>query len=218
MLSGRADDAAKARLKQVKDREMGKSGLESAWAELLREPDDLLRDLLIEKVEQRIGARPASDDAGRFLRSLTRAARSATPNTGPADARAETTRRAAQRGDGSPPLGAKLRGFEFRGEQHTARYAKVVMALLADTLAEVDPKFLERWASRGRGSKHRSAIRTGDPLLSDSRRRHWYVQLPNHSDWHVFTGVNQALKLVMMQDMAENAGLARDQDVRPILG
>jgi len=42
--------------------------------------------------------------------------------------------------------------------------------------------------------------------------------LPNHSDWHVFTGVNQTRKLGMMQDMAEAADLVRDRDVRPILG
>lgn len=218
VLSGRADDAAKARLKQVKDREIGKSGLESAWAELLREPDDMLRDLLIEKVEQRIGARPAADDAERFLRSQTMRRVEAAPKPTPPDDRTDATQRTAAERGGPPPPGAKLRGFEFRGERYMARHAKVVMALLADTLAEVDPEFLQRWSHLGRGRMHRSAIRTGDPLLSDPKRRTWYVQLPSHSDWHVFTGVNQTLKLGMMQDMAEAAGLVRDRDVRPILG
>ena len=212
VLSGRADSAAKARLKQVKDREIGKSGLDSAWAELLREPDDMLRDLLIEKVENRVGARPASDDAERFLRSQTVQRVAASPKAIPPDDRADATQRPAAQGDGPPPSGAKLRGFEFRGERCEARNAKAVMALLADTLAEVDPEFLQRWAKQGDRRIHRPAIRTGDPLLSDPKRRIWYVQLPNHRDWYLFTGVNQTRKLGMTQD------LVRDRDVRPILG
>ena len=218
VLSGRADDAAKARLKQVKDRKIGKSGLESAWAELLREPDDMLRDLLIERVEQRTGARPAQDDAERFLRGQTVQRAAATPKAAPPDGLEEATQRTAPRGDRLASSAAKLKGFEFRGEQYTAPTAKAVMALLAGTLAEVDAEFLQRWASLGRDRTLRPAIRTGDPLLSDPKRRTWYVQLPNHSDWYVFTRVNQAKKLIMMQDMAENAGLVRGRDVRPILG
>lgn len=68
VLSGTSDDRAKSRLKQVKDRELGKSGLETAWAELQRVPDEMLRDLLIERVEQDIGLRPWPKDAEDFLR------------------------------------------------------------------------------------------------------------------------------------------------------
>ena len=70
VLSGAADDAAKARLRQVKDRELGRGGLEPAWEELLTEPDEMLRDLLIERVEQDSGSRPWAKDVDAFLSEL----------------------------------------------------------------------------------------------------------------------------------------------------
>lgn len=211
VLSGRGDDAAKARLKQVKDREIGRGGLESAWMELLGEPDDMLRDLLIERVEQEVGARPTADDAERFLQQEA----SVRVGSSPSPERFDD-------GDETPPpreprRRGRLRGFKFRGTQFAAPNAAAVVALLADTLAAVDPAFLQHWADSGKGRNLPRAIRTGDALLADPKRRNWYTRLPERTDWYVFTSVNQGVKLRLMQDMAEVAGLTRDLDVHPAL-
>lgn len=211
VLSGAARKAAELRLDQVKRHKIGRGGLESAWMELLGEPDDMLRDLLIERVEQEVGARPTTDDAERFLRQEA-AARPASPPPGRPD-----------HGEEAPPPPAKprrqgrLRGFNFHGAQFTAPNAAAVVALLADTLAAVDPAFLQHWAGSGRGGNLPRAIRTGDALLADPKRRNWYTRLPEHTDWYVFTSVNQRVKLRIMQDMAEVAGLMRDRDIYPAL-
>ena len=218
VLSGKNDDAAKARIKQVKDRQIGKSGLESAWAELLREPDDILRDLLIERVEQRTGARPALADAERFLCGLqSKGATIPPPAAGPAGGE-EVAQPQPVGFSESPPKMAKLKGFELRGERYAARTAAAVIALFADTLASIDPTFLVRWANSSKGRKLPRAIQLGHPLLADPKRGAWYTRLPQRDEWHVFTAVNGDRKLIMMQEMAAEAGLVRDADVRPILG
>lgn len=218
VLSGKNDDAARARLKQVKDREIGKSGLESAWAELLHEPDDILRDLLIERVEQRTGARPALADAERFLRGLQSTGATIPPSAAGHAVGEEVAQPQPVGFSEQPPKKVKLKGFELRGERHAARNAGAVIALLADTLAGIDPTFLERWANSGKGRKLPRAIQLGHPLLADPKRGAWYTRLPQRDEWYVFKAVNVNRKLIMMQDMAAEAGLDRDADVRPILG
>ncbi|WP_419839417.1 hypothetical protein [Candidatus Poriferisodalis sp.] len=216
--SGKNDDAAKARLKQVKDREIGKSGLEAAWAELLQEPDDILRDLLIERVEQRIGARPALPDAERFLRGLQGYGAAIPPSVAEPAVGGDVAQPQPVGFSERPPKNDKLRGFTLRGERYAARNAAAVVALLADTLASINPTFLERWANSGKGRTLPRAIRLGHPLLADPKRGAWYTRLPQSDEWYVMTSVNGKRKLIMMQDMAAEAGLARDADVRPILG
>lgn len=218
VLSGRGDDAAKARLKQVKDREIGKRGLESAWIELLREPDDMLRDLLIERVEQRVGARPTHEVAERFLRGKIGKHPSDSPPASEPGLGERVAHSQAAPASEESATHAKLKGFEFCGEQYTAPTAKAVMALLADTLVGVDPNFLECWVRQGKSNAlNPRALRTGHSRLKHPKAYGAYAQLPNHTDWHLFTGVNQAIMLDWMQDMAEVAGLVRNRDVRPIL-
>ena len=220
VLSGKNEEAARSRLKQVKDREIGKSDLESAWAELLHEPDDILRDLLIERVEQRTGARPALPDAERFLRGLQGKGATIPPSVAePAVGEGVAQPQPQPVGfSEQPPKKVELKGFELRGERHAARNAGEVIALLADTLAGIDPTFLERWANSGKGRKLPRAIQLGHPLLADPKRGAWYTRLPQRDEWYVFKSVNVNRKLIMMQDMAAEAGLVRDADVRPILG
>lgn len=218
VLSGRGDDAANARLKQVKDREIGKRGLASAWMELLREPDDMLRDLLIERVEQRFGARPTHEDAEQFLRSEVGSHVRDSPSASEPGLGERVVHPRAVSTSEESAAHAKLKGFEFRGERYTAPTAKAVMALLAETLIGVDPSFLECWVRQGKAKAlNPRAIRTGHPRLGHPKAYGAYAQLPNHTDWHLFTGVNQGIMLDWMQDMAETAGLVRDRDVRPIL-
>lgn len=218
VLSGRGDDAAKARLKQVEDREIGKRGLEPAWMDLLREPDDMLRDLLIERVEQRVGARPTHEDAERFLRGKVGNHVSKPPSASEPGLVGRVTHPQAAPTSEESATHAKLKGFEFRGERYTAPTAKAVMALLADTLIGVDPNFLECWVRQGKSEAlNPRAIRTDHPRLRHPKAYGAYAQLPNHTGWHLFTGVNQVIMLDWMQDMAEVAGLVRDRDVRPIL-
>lgn len=243
VLSGRGDDAAKARLKQVKDREIGKRGLESAWTELLREPDDMLRDLLIERVEQDVGSRPRTLDAEAFLRQQIGAGAGAVTSQTQVDdpprgtaaprPRAPAQQKAAPaikqapdnayRMPAAPPprnraQGTSIEGFVLRGVTHAASSGSDALVRMVDALASADPAFLEKWAEfnpRGR-LKRRRVITSNDDVLRDPDKSRWYTQLRDHGGIWILTNLNNQDKLKEMRRMAELAGLVWERDVTPI--
>ena len=240
VLSGRGDDAAKARLKQVKDREIGKGGLKSAWVELLREPDDILRDLLVERVEQDVGSRPWVRDAEAFLRRQRTSQPSTTSKpdlTNPEHwlAAAPSTLSAQQRGQirqwlassglpGKPepskkPTGSqKLRGFVLDGVEHRAGTAAAAVRQLALALQERDVQFLTRWAAFNPSGKIKRprAVQVGHPVLQTADRR-YYRELKEHPGWWFFShGSNQTM-IRRLKNMTLVAGLSWNGDVSPIL-
>ena len=202
--SGAADDTAKERLKQVKDREIGKGGLESAWAELLREPDDILRDLLIERVEQEVGARPTTDDAERFLRRQLRGPESPQPPPGDPDVQ--------------PLPSRNLRGFRIQGQSHEAKSGRETMTLLASALEQHNAGFLEAWGKSGRpGAARRRSVRSHDSRLQDEGLKTGYRSVEEFPDWYLWVHGSTATRLKLMQRMTELAGLKWGSDVAPLL-
>lgn len=68
--SGEARRSAETCLERNRERERARKAIPSAWSSLLNEPDELLRDLLAEKVQHTSGAKPDPDDVGEFLMNL----------------------------------------------------------------------------------------------------------------------------------------------------
>jgi len=205
VLSGRSDDAARARLQQNKSREIGNSGLESAWAELLREPDDMLCDLLIERVEENLGARPGTQDTEDFLRGQLMDWRPGTPTQG-------------NSGQKSPPEAGNLRGFRIRGRSHDAASGRETLTLLASALERHTPGFLEAWAAFGRpDTERRRAVGSGDARLQDDVLKRGYRPVAEFPDWHLWVNGTTEKKLTWMRQMSELAGLRWGHDVEPVL-
>ena len=68
--SRQARHSAEACLERNRDRARAKQAIPSAWNSLLSEPDELLCDLLAEKVQHIIGAKPDPYDVDEYLRNL----------------------------------------------------------------------------------------------------------------------------------------------------
>ena len=68
--SGQARRSAEACLERNRERARAKQAIPSAWNSLLSEPDELLCDLLAEKVHHTINAKPDPDAVVEFLKSL----------------------------------------------------------------------------------------------------------------------------------------------------
>ena len=68
--SGEARRSAEACLERNRERARAREAIPFAWSSLLTEPDELLRDLLAEKVQHTTGAKPDPDDVVEFLKSL----------------------------------------------------------------------------------------------------------------------------------------------------
>ena len=68
--SGEARRSAEAYLERNRERARARESIPSAWNSLLGEPDELLRELLAEKVQHISGAKPNPEDVDEFLMSL----------------------------------------------------------------------------------------------------------------------------------------------------
>ena len=205
VLSGRADDAAKARLKQVKDREIGKRGLEPAWKDLLGEPDDMLRDLLIERVEETVGSRPGTRDTENFLRGQLSGPRP--PEPPPVEPDPEPK-----------PGSGNLRGFRFRGVVHSKQDGWETLTSLAAVLEQHKPGFLEELAKHGSPKrKWPRAARHDDPLMKSNTNGPSYRPVEGHADWLLLVHGSTKSKLGWMRQMTEMAGLVWTIDIEPLL-
>ena len=69
--SGEARRSAETCLEKGREREMARKAIPPAWRVLLSEPDELLRDLLVEKVQDATGVRPHHVDVDEFLLDLS---------------------------------------------------------------------------------------------------------------------------------------------------
>lgn len=70
VVRGKAKSNAERRLADILHRKQGRKALPLAWNAVLAEPDELLRDLLIESAEQATGSRPWRKDAETFCGNL----------------------------------------------------------------------------------------------------------------------------------------------------
>ena len=71
--SGEARRSAETHLEKNRERARVRAAIPVAWNSLLSEPDELLRDLLAERVQNTSGSKPDPDDVDEFLRSLSSA-------------------------------------------------------------------------------------------------------------------------------------------------
>ncbi|MDE0497100.1 MAG: type I restriction endonuclease [Acidimicrobiaceae bacterium] len=226
VLSGRGHDAAQARLKQVKDRAIGKSGLESAWAELLREPDDMLRDLLVEKVEQRIGSRPWAQDVDEFLSALAdRLDAPAAPSNQYEDpVSSEQVPSWSTAGQDSAVVAGRIVGVVIRGNRHEVGNGQAAMALLAGAMQRQSPDFLERYRDEAAPGAHKRPPAVRDDALNDylegQIRGQSYRQVDGSSEWWIYVNLKTNAQARRMRMMAKIAGLSwgTDEGVRLIHG
>ncbi len=79
VVSGEARRDAEYRLEDERSGKRAREAMPDAWNALLNEPDELLCELLIDKVEARSGAKPRPTDVEAFLRRLPMAPPSSMP-------------------------------------------------------------------------------------------------------------------------------------------
>lgn len=192
IVSGEAIEAAREDYRNVsRDRQM-RSTLPKAWARLLEDEDDLLIELVADRVESLCGFKPSPDTVARFLKENV-AFKSALP----------TTRQQPRRPRIPPPdIGIKSRrittsqkptsvGFMLDGQQYPAHSAREILERVFEVLAERDPIILERFAALPKhGRTRRYLARNPDDLYpgrADLARDHsillssgWWLST-NHS-------------------------------------
>ncbi len=143
VVSGQAKLDAKGRHANNWWREGARRAIPDAWQSLLKEPDEMLRDLLAERVESECGTKPKLDDVDEFLKGVSPII---------------------------PELKLKfnsfggLVGFVLRGERVITWTAIGTLIALVKRLAREYPAFMERFASKTRGRSRKLVARNRKDL------------------------------------------------------
>ena len=144
--SGEALEAARRDYRDVaKEREI-QATLPEAWTKLVDDADDLLLELVADKVESLCGYKPEPDMVATFLADRLRLTTSSSQLVSvPLNSAVVRQPRTALQPP-SQDLPASI-GFTLEERVHRARNARDVLVKVLQALADRDPSFLERFAA-----------------------------------------------------------------------
>ncbi len=161
--SGRAIEAARRDYRDAARKRTAQRTLPEAWTRLVEAEDELLIELVSDKVEDLCGVKTDPDAVAAFLRR--QASSSTEPSPGPVPRRAERPARPVPGSTDAP----RFVGYMFYGSWNPARSAREVMVGVFEELAKRDPEFPERFAALPKhGRKRRYIARTREELYPGS--------------------------------------------------
>jgi hypothetical protein len=138
--SGGALKAAREDYQNVARQRQIEETLPKAWLKLVEEEDELLLELLADRVESLCGYKPDPDTVAGFLSNNVFLKSGIDASRGRGDFHS------LDRGSSGRPDTGQL-GFTLKGQQYPARNAREVLVRVFEALANNDPIFLERFAS-----------------------------------------------------------------------
>lgn len=212
--SGEAIAAARADYKNVARERQIRATLPEAWRKLVEEEDDLLLELLADRVEGLCGYKPDPDTVALFLRESVQlkpaASGGTTPRVGPVTPPIDTPEKLPQ----PSPI-----GFVLNGKHYSARNARDALVRVFNELADRDPTFMERFATlRKHGRTRRYLTRSMEELYPgrpDLARGFSYELRPG---W--WLGINLSRNGIerIIEMASEVAGLRWQVDLKVNLG
>ncbi len=164
--SGNAVEAARADYKNVARNRLIKNTLPQAWSKLIEEQDELLLELLADRVESLCGYKPDIDLVAEFLQNNINLKEASISPYSPITP-LTTEKHTGPNTKVKPPLTAHRNiGFSLLGRWYPARSAIKVLIGIFRELAERDPSFLERFANLPRhGTRRRYLARSARELF-----------------------------------------------------
>ena len=162
--SGKAIQNARDDYKNVsKDRQI-QNALPEAWKRLLEEEDDLLLELMADKVETICGFKPSLDTVANFLSRKVLSSTISFPTQAPLSVQQKTqplshSVKKAEHIDYNDEVSSKdFSGFILNGTKYQERTAKDVMIKVLGVLHSRDDSFLQRFASLPHHGRRRRYI------------------------------------------------------------
>lgn len=161
--SGQAIETARRDYRNAARKRQAQKTLPDAWTKLIESEDELLVELLSEKVEDLCGVKPDPDAVAAFLHNQD-LSRSDMPRT--------TARPKIMRPPESSTTSHNVSttiGYELYGQRYQGRSARDILIQVFKEFAERDPTFLERFAALPKhGRKRRYLARTSEELYPGS--------------------------------------------------
>ncbi len=193
--SGAAIAAAREDYGNVSRSRQMNSKLPEAWSRLVAEEDELLLELIADKVEDLCGFKPDLDTVAKFLRESVALKSGPTPsvpitstvNVPESQQRSQGAKKSVF---GGLPIGV---GYSLDGRFVSCRNGRDVMVHVFEELAGRDPSFLERFTSRPKhGRTRRYLARSPEELYpgrTDLASEHSFKL---KSGWYIGTNVSHA--------------------------
>ena len=154
VVSGQAKLSAEELLANNRLREKARGAIPSAWRALVDERDEILGDLLAERVESDCGAKPDLGDVYSFLTSLHSREPKKLPKPAPPGGPSIPSH------SPPPPKGtATIKGFVFGGHRVECKSAIDTLASLLNTFQDRDSEFMNRFSPKTVRKKRRSVLR-----------------------------------------------------------
>lgn len=220
IVSGKAIDAAREDYKNVSRDRLIKSTLPKAWALLLGEEDELLLELVADRVESLCGYKPNPDTVARYLKDNI--VNQSTCQVAPKPSSLLRTP-ANPIVTNSPRTVSNLKpssiGFVLEGRHYPARNARGVLEGVFEKLAKRDPTILERFAGLPKhGRTRRYLAKNPDDLYPgrpDLVRDH-SMQLT--SGWWLSTNHSRATIERIIEMVCDVAQLKYGSDLQTNVG
>lgn len=216
IVSGAALGAAREDYRNVSRERQMNDTLPEAWRKLAEEEDDLLLELLADRVESLCGFKPDPDTVAKFLKGhvILRAPGIQVPQ--PSQPRS-APQPASPRG--APAPAPRPVGFTLQGQHFPARNAREVLIRVFETLSSRDAMFLDRFAALPtHGRRRRYLARNPEDLYpgrSDLARDH---SAKLSSGWWLGTNVSRAAITRIIEMACDVANLRFGQDLQVTLG
>ena len=217
VVSGKSLDEARKEYRDKNRRSLARQAIPEAWRELVERGDDLLRELLVDAVESKVGIRPDNEDIVDFLARLVllESKPVSSPSPGRRTTSGEVPAQSTQTTeDRSTPISPTNHTVTILGENRPYRNAKEAMILILSELAKKDSGLLKRCsqhkAFHGR-ERHYIAQRIEDLYPGRPDLQHEHERLPGN--WFVGTNISNRQKMGLIKAATEVAGLIFGRDV-----
>ena len=190
--------------------------LPQAWDMLLSQADDLLVEILADKVADLCGYKPHTETCAAFLSSIaTKAGPTRQLSKEPVDYASARDSNKTQSVSQSSTIRRRRAGnsrFVLLGQQHECRNAIEVLTSIFEKLTENDLTFPSRFASRRHGTKKRYISQVKYELHPDRDYCDKFSRQLNFG-WFIDTKVSNKAKINVVKLACEVAGLEFGRDL-----
>ena len=211
--SGKARRAAEEFHASQQGKVTAKNAIPEVWQSLLQDPDDMLRDLLVEAVESKCGTKPDLDDAEEFLGrqaerlsaspTSTRAASSIPPPTA-------STFLHPKRSDGAK----RIVGYTLNGKNFEIGVGNRTLAEVLKTFQRRDANFMPKYAAVTIGRTRRLVAQNRDDLYNVKDLLDFSVELED--GWWLGTNLSNVDVKKRIRIACEVIGIRFGEDLKLI--
>ncbi len=184
VVSGAARREAERRHELIRSRLIARGSIQTAWHALLTGPDEILRDLLAEKVEADSGSKPDLLDVESFLQGM------ATTSNISLDPPDNEPKHQPPRKPPTPRTSGRITGFVLHGKRIDAGSGRATLARVIKELEKTDSQFLQKFADATVSKRRRLIARQRRDLYEVSHLQVHSMDLGN--GWWMGTNLNKS--------------------------